>query len=408
MEQESVNPAIGSILDEQKLKNIVYPARLFRTRLNEEFLRANRTRKPFLYIKMYAHQYDFFGWGSPSKTVENTWRISILTMFSHLRFIDVLGYLSDGSGLGIILLNSDLSTLESIRKEILHKLNDAGLIQTLRINPKRPIFEAYFYTGYQEKDNLELADKIKDFNSTNGRFFSLERLNLDHIWEHPHKIRYRHIIKRLVDVSCSSLALIVLSPLLLFCALAVKISDHKGPVIFKQTRVGKNGRLFTMYKFRSMYVDAEERKKELMAQNETGGKTFKMKNDPRIYPFGRILRKFSLDELPQLVNIIKGDMSVVGPRPERWEHVEKYTEDIPEFKLRLKAKAGLTGLAQVYGKYNTSALDKLKMDLMYIENFSLFMDVQILFETLRVFFQGESTEGFTEEATNVMHDYEGL
>ena len=143
MEQESVNPAIGSILDEQKLKNIVYPAKLFRTRLNEEFMRANRTRKPFLYIKMYSHQYDFFGWGSPNKTVENTWRISILTMFSHLRFIDVLGYLSDGSGLGIILLNSDLTVLESIRKEILHKLNDAGLIQTLRINPKRPIFEAY-------------------------------------------------------------------------------------------------------------------------------------------------------------------------------------------------------------------------------------------------------------------------
>ena len=160
MEQESVNPAIGSILDEQKLKNIVYPARLFRTRLNEEFLRANRTRKPFLYIKMYAHQYDFFGWGSPSRTVENTWRIRILTMFSHLMFIDVMGYLSDGSGLGIILLNSDLSTLESIRKEILHKLNDAGLIQTLRIKPKRPIFEAYIYTGLQEKDNLELTDKI--------------------------------------------------------------------------------------------------------------------------------------------------------------------------------------------------------------------------------------------------------
>ena len=218
MVQENVNPAIGSILDEQKLKNIVYPAKLFRARLNEEFLRANRTRKPFLYIKIYAHQYDFFGWGSPDKTVENTWRISILTMFSHLRFIDVLGFLSDGSGLGIILLNSDLSTLESIRKEILHKLNDAGLIQTLRIKPKRPIFEAYVYTGLQEKDNLELADKIKDFNSTNGSFFSLSRLNLDHIWEHPHTIRFRHIIKRFVDITCTSVAILLCSPLLLFCA----------------------------------------------------------------------------------------------------------------------------------------------------------------------------------------------
>ena len=387
MEQESVNPAIGSILDEQKLKNIVYPARLFRTRLNEEFLRANRTRKPFLYIKMYAHQYDFFGWGSPSRTVENTWRISILTMFSHLRFIDVMGYLSDGSWLGIIILNSDLSTLESIRKEILHKLNDAGLIQTLRINPKRPIFEAYFYTGYQEKDNLELADKIKDFNSTNGRFFSLERLNLDHIWEHPHKIRFRHIIKRVVDLTFTSIALIVLSPVFLFCALAVKISDHKGPVIFRQTRVGKNGRLFTMYKFRSMYVDAEERKKELMAQNETGGKTFKMKNDPRIYPFGRILRKFSLDELPQLVNIIKGDMSIVGPRPPIPSEVEEYE---PWHRMRLSVTPGLTCIWQVSGRSNISFEGQMRLDNDYIRrDGKLGEDLKLILKTFKVVFKGE-------------------
>ena len=120
MEQENINPAIGSILNEQKLKNIVYPTRLFKARLNEEFLRANRTRKPFLFIKIYSHQFDVLGWGRPSKIVENTWKISVLTMFSHLRFIDVLGYLSDNSGIGIILLNSDLDTLISIRKEILH------------------------------------------------------------------------------------------------------------------------------------------------------------------------------------------------------------------------------------------------------------------------------------------------
>ena len=108
MEQEISNPAISYILNEQRLKNIVYPARLFRTRLNEEFLRANRTRRPFLFIKVYSHQYDFFGWGRPSRIVEKTWRISVLTMFSHLRFIDVLGYLTDESGIGIILLNSDM------------------------------------------------------------------------------------------------------------------------------------------------------------------------------------------------------------------------------------------------------------------------------------------------------------
>ena len=387
MEQELSNPAISNLLNEQKLKNIVYPVRLFRARLNEEFLRANRTRRPFLFIKIYSHQYDFFGWGSPSRTVERTWRISVLTMFSHLRFIDVLGYLSDSSGLGIILLNSDLSTLESIRKEILHKLNDAGLIQALRHKPKSPIFKAYIYTGLQEKDNLELEDKIKDFNSTNGSFFSLERLNLDHIWQHPHKIRYRHVVKRITDIACSSLALVVLSPLLLFCALAVKISDHKGPVIFKQTRVGRNGKLFTMYKFRSMYVDAEERKKELMAQNETGGKTFKMKNDPRIYPFGRILRKFSLDELPQLVNIIKGDMSIVGPRPPIPSEVAEYE---PWHRMRLSVTPGLTCIWQVSGRSNISFEGQMRLDNDYIRrDGKLGDDFKLILKTFKVVFKGE-------------------
>ena len=387
MEQELSNPAISNLLNEQKLKNIVYPARLFRARLNEEFLRANRTRRPFLFIKIYSHQYDFFGWGSPSRTVERTWRISVLTIFSHLRFIDVLGYLSDSSGLGIILLNSDLSTLESIRKEILHKLNDAGLIQALRHKPKSPIFKAYIYTGLQEKDNLELEDKIKDFNSTNGSFFSLERLNLDHIWQHPHKIRYRHVVKRITDIACSSLALVVLSPLLLFCALAVKISDHKGPVIFKQTRVGRNGKLFTMYKFRSMYVDAEERKKELMAQNETGGMTFKMKNDPRIYPFGRILRKFSLDELPQLVNIIKGDMSIVGPRPPIPSEVAEYE---PWHRMRLSVTPGLTCIWQVSGRSNISFEGQMRLDNDYIRrDGKLGDDFKLILKTFKVVFKGE-------------------
>jgi len=220
MEQGSVNPAIDSILTEQRLKNIVYPARLFRARLNEEFLRANRTRKPFVFIQIFAHQFDFLGWAWPSQTVEQTWRISLLTMFSHLRFIDVLGYLSDGNGIGIILLNSDLSTLENIRKEILHRLNDAGLVQTLRHRPKKPIFKAYLYSGLQEKENQEMEKDLKEFNNMSGSFFRAERLNMDHIWPHPHRIRFRHIIKRCVDFTGALLGLIILSPVLLFCALA--------------------------------------------------------------------------------------------------------------------------------------------------------------------------------------------
>lgn len=387
MEQESSNTAIDNLLSEQKLKNIVYPARLFRARLNEEFLRANRTRRPFLYIKIYAHQFDILGWARPSKIVNKTWRISFLTMFSHLKFIDVLGYLDEGNGIGIILLNSDLSKLEQIRKEILHNLNDAGLIQALRHKPKKPIFKAYLYSGLQEKENFEIDEKISNFNKMGGIFFHLSRLNLSDIWQHPHKIRYRQIIKRTMDLVCTSFALILLSPLLLFCACAVKVSDHKGPVIFKQTRVGKDGKLFTMYKFRSMYVDAEERKKELMKLNETGGKTFKMKNDPRIYPFGRILRKFSLDELPQLINIIKGDMSIVGPRPPIPSEVAEYE---PWHRMRLSVTPGLTCIWQVSGRSNIPFEGQMRLDNDYIRrNGKLSEDVKLILKTFKVVFKGE-------------------
>ena len=387
MEQEISNPAINNLLNEQKLKNIVYPARLFRARLNEEFLRANRTRRPFLFIKIYSHQYDLFGWGRPSRTVEKTWRISVLTMFSHLRFIDVLGYLSDGSGIGLILLNSDMSTLEAIRKEILHKLNDAGLIHDLRHKPKTPIFQAYLYTGLQEKDNLELNEKLKEFNSTNGSFFTLNRLNLSDIWQHPHKIRYRHMIKRFVDLTATSIALVLLSPVFLFCAIAVKLSDPKGPVIFKQTRVGRDGKLFTMYKFRSMYVDAEERKQQLMAKNETGGKTFKMKNDPRIYPFGRILRKFSLDELPQFINILKGEMSIVGPRPPIPSEVAEYE---PWHRMRLSVTPGLTCIWQVSGRSNIPFEGQMRLDNDYIRrDGKIGDDIKLILKTFKVVFKGD-------------------
>jgi lipopolysaccharide/colanic/teichoic acid biosynthesis glycosyltransferase len=122
---------------------------------------------------------------------------------------------------------------------------------------------------------------------------------------------------------------------------------------------------------------------------------------------GHVIRAIRVDELPQLINILKGDMSIVGPRPERVEHVEKYTQDVPEFKYRLKVKGGLTGYAQVYGKYNTTALDKIKLDMYYIINYSIKLDLQIIFETVKILFQKESTEGFTEERVEEMHDAAG-
>ena len=148
-------------------------------------------------------------------------------------------------------------------------------------------------------------------------------------------------------------------------------------------------------KFRSMIVDAEK-----------DGRTHPAgEHDDRITKVGRVIRATRIDELPQLINILKGDMSVVGPRPERVEHVQIYTEQIPEFVFRSKVKGGLTGYAQVYGKYNSSALDKLKMDLVYITNYSLMLDFQIILETLKILLRKESTEGFSESKAAEMHDH---
>ena len=269
---------------------------------------------------------------------------------------------------------------------------DAVLINDLPSTDKNHLLKKCF----ELDKRVYLTPKLSDIMVRNSEDLNLVDTPI-YLFRNSGIPRWKLAVKRLFDIVSSALVLVILSPIFAVIAYLIHHEDG-GPVFFRQERVTQNGRRFMILKFRSMIVDAEKDGRPHPAGED----------DPRITKIGKFIRKTRIDEFPQLVNIIKGDMSVVGPRPERWEHVEKYTEDIPEFKLRLKAKAGLTGLAQVYGKYNTSALDKLKMDLMYIENFSLFMDVQILFETLRVLFQGESTEGFTEEATNVMHDYEGL
>lgn len=191
--------------------------------------------------------------------------------------------------------------------------------------------------------------------------------------------------KRVLDILISGVMLCIFSPFMLIVALAIKLEDG-GPVFYRQKRVTKGGRTFDILKFRSMIQDAEARG----YQPCTTG-------DPRITKTGRIIRATRLDELPQLINILKGDMSVVGPRPERVEHVEKYTAKLPEFAYRLRVRGGLTGYAQIYGKYNTSAEDKLKMDLMYIERQSLLLDLQLIFLTVKIMFIPESTEGFKKE-----------
>ncbi len=197
------------------------------------------------------------------------------------------------------------------------------------------------------------------------------------------------MIKRVFDIVSSGLVLLLTSPIMLVTAIAIKATDG-GPVFYKQRRLTKNGKEFHVLKFRSMRVDAE---KDGVARLSTGDK------DDRITPVGRIIRKVRIDELPQLLNILGGSMSVVGPRPERPEIAAQYEKDLPEFSLRLQVKAGLTGYAQIYGKYNTTPYDKLQMDLMYIANPSFLEDLRIIFATIKILFKPESTEGVAEGQT---------
>lgn len=196
-------------------------------------------------------------------------------------------------------------------------------------------------------------------------------------------------IKRIMDLVICLVAMIPAAPIMLLVALAIKLEDG-GPVFYKQARMSLDGKVFDILKFRSMIVDAEKDGRSIPA---TG-------HDPRITKVGRFTRATRIDELPQILNIIKGDMSIVGPRPERVEHMIKYGQEVPEFDFRTKVKGGLTGYAQIYGKYNTSPYDKLRLDMMYIENYSLMLDIKLILLTLRIMLSKESTEGFEKQEEN--------
>ena len=199
-------------------------------------------------------------------------------------------------------------------------------------------------------------------------------------------------VKRAIDIVASLVAIIIFSPFMLITALAIKIYD-RGPVLYKQTRLTRNHKEFKVLKFRSMRVDAE---KDGVARLST-------EHDSRITPIGKIIRKIRFDELPQLFNILRGDMTIVGPRPERPEIAAQYEKEIPSFGLRLQVKAGLTGYAQIYGKYNTEPYDKLKMDLIYINNMSLGEDIRLMFATIKILFLPESTKGIADGQTTASH-----
>jgi exopolysaccharide biosynthesis polyprenyl glycosylphosphotransferase len=234
---------------------------------------------------------------------------------------------------------------------------------------------------YQESKRVFMTPKISDIiirGSSNIHLFDTPLLLANN-----RGLRYEErIIKRLVDLIGSSVGILLLSPLLILIAIGVKASDG-GPALYTQQRLTRDGKVFEIFKFRSMRIDSEADNIARLAA----------KDDQRITPIGKLLRKSHFDELPQLFNILKGDMSIVGPRPERPDIAEQYSKVIPEFSYRLKVKAGLTGYAQVYGQYNTTPYDKLKLDLFYIENYSIIRDIGIILFTVKIMFQKEKSDG---------------
>ncbi|WP_036608059.1 sugar transferase [Oribacterium sp. P6A1] len=238
------------------------------------------------------------------------------------------------------------------------------------------------YCDAHRKDvhiSMDMADLL-GFNSEVSHTFDtpyLRNKKMPEAW-------YYSIVKRMADIVISLTAIMLLAPILLVTAILIKLEDG-GPVFYTQKRLTRDGRIFDIYKFRSMREDSEK-----------DGVRLSYVNDDRVTPVGKVIRRLRIDELPQLFNVLKNDMSIVGPRPERPEIAAEYEKEIPEFRLRLKVKAGLTGYAQIYGKYNTTPLDKLKLDLIYIAQRSVLFDLRILFYTVKIIFTPESTEGVAE------------
>ncbi len=232
---------------------------------------------------------------------------------------------------------------------------------------------------YQTQKNIYYNFETIDVVSQGAKYVTLDDKSMV-MYTAKDLTMEQRIVKRLTDLAVAVVGLVVASPIMLGCAIAIKLEDG-GKVMYKQKRLTKYGRVFEVYKFRTM------KEQNAIHKSVTA-------DDDRITKVGRVLRKFRIDELPQLINIL----TVVGPRPEMLENVEKYTEELPEFSYRLRMKAGLTGLAQISGKYNTSPKDKLVMDLMYIENYSIWQDFKLIFQTVTVFLKAaESTEAFGKE-----------
>jgi lipopolysaccharide/colanic/teichoic acid biosynthesis glycosyltransferase len=259
-------------------------------------------------------------------------------------------------------------------------------LHRIRLRPRNPFFKAYYFAGDLRRNSKARDEAIRAFNHINEGFFTVGYLHYGDISSGQLNQMVFRATKRSLDFSLALLALVALSPILIGIALAVKLSDPSGPIIFKQKRVGKNGRQFTMYKFRSMYTDAEKRLEELRHLNETTGPVFKMKNDPRVFPLGRIIRRYSLDELPQLFNILRGEMSIVGPRPPIPKEVDQY---LPWHKMRLAVKPGLTCHWQVSGRSNVTFDEWMRLDNQYVRHGNIKTDLELIGKTFKAVFKGD-------------------
>ena len=276
---------------------------------------------------------------------------------------------------GEINYNVDIETLSAAIDNY-----DAVLINDVPSEIRNRILKVCF----AKEKRVYLTPKISDIIMRSADTLAVFDTPLLFANNSPISITER-IVKRAFDLFFSAFCLILLSPLMILVSLAIFLYD-RGPVFYRQTRYTKNGKTFKILKFRSMIPNAEK----------DGVARLASEKDDRITPVGRFIRATRLDELPQFFNILAGDMSFVGPRPERPEIADEYVKELPEFAFRLKVKAGLTGYAQIFGKYNTTSYDKLKLDMIYVENCSLLMDMKLLLLTLKVIFMKESTEGLEE------------
>ena len=242
---------------------------------------------------------------------------------------------------------------------------------------------------YQNMKNVYINPEMADVVELNANHVMLDDVSLLELSSLGLTAEQK-FAKRLFDILISGIALLVTSPILLVAAIAIKLYDG-GPIFFKQNRATRGGKIFSVYKLRTMKENVDN--------------YLTVVDDDRITPVGKVLRRFRLDEIPQFLNVIKGEMSVVGPRPEMLANIFNYTNDLPEFEYRLRVKAGITGYAQIAGKYNTSPKDKLVLDLMYIEEYSFWLDIKLIFQTLIVIFKKDSTEGFASETESTYEKY---